>query len=148
MDNFADSVLSVRHEGSFTPAQDVECNMPETKEAKGNPKVDTKSVQDPSEVSETFGCLKVIREEEVVHQGDDEPHEVGAVEEEGAGDQLDPPAGRRHVGSLGGHPGGLGLLTLGLRKLRAGSNLTWSTQAWLSKKDPLGPVPATPPGIS
>ena len=116
MDNFADSVLSVRHEGSFTPAQDVKCNMPETKEARGNPEVDTKSVQDPAEVSETFGRLKVIGEEEVVRQGDDEPHKVGAVEEEGAGDQLDPPAGGRHVGSLGGHPGRLGLGTIMLRK--------------------------------
>ena len=116
MDNFADSVLSVWHEGSFRPAQDVKCDMPEAKEAKGNPEVDNKSVQDPAEVSETFGRLKVIGEQEVVRQGNDEPHQVGAVEEEGAGDQLDPPARRRYVGSLGGHPGGLGLLTLGLRK--------------------------------
>ena len=119
MDNFADSVLSVRHEGSFTPAQDVKCDMPEPKEAKGNPEVDTKSVQDPSEVSETFGRLKVIGEEEVVRQGNDKPHEVGAVEEEGPCDQLDPPAGGRHVGGLGGHPGRLGLGTIMLRKLGA-----------------------------
>ena len=93
--------------------------MPEPKEAKGNPKVDTKSVQDPAEVSETFGRLKVIGEQEVVRQGNDEPHQVGAVEEEGARDQLDPPTGGRHVRGLGGHPGGLGLLTLGLRKCEA-----------------------------
>ena len=48
--------------------------MPEPKEAKGNSEVDTKSVEDPVEVSQTFGRLKVIGEEEVVRQGDGEPH--------------------------------------------------------------------------
>lgn len=85
--------------------------MPEPKEAKGYPKIDTKSEEDPVEVSKTFGRLKVIGEEEVVRQGDGEPHQVGAVEEEGAGDQPHPPAGRRHVRGLGGHPGGLGLVS-------------------------------------
>ena len=90
--------------------------MPKPKEAKGYPKVDTKSEEDPVEVNKTFSRLKVVGEEEVVRQGDCEPHRVGAVEEEGASDQPHPPARGRHVGSLGGHPGGFGLVTLGLRK--------------------------------
>ena len=54
--------------------------MPEPKEAKCNPEVDTKSVEHPVEVRQTFGRLKVVREEEVVSQGDDKPHQVGAVQ--------------------------------------------------------------------
>ena len=50
MDNFADSVLSVGHEGSLRPVQNVEGDMPEAKEAKRNPEIDTKSVEHPAEV--------------------------------------------------------------------------------------------------
>ena len=51
---------------------------------------------------------------------------------------------------LRGHPRGLVLVThTELEKFRHLNNkLTLSTQAWLSKKEPLGPVPASPPGIS
>ena len=80
VDNLADSVLSVGHEGSLRPVQNVEGDVPEAKEAKRNPEVDTKSVEHPAEVRQTFGCLKVVWEEEVVSQGDDEPHQVRAVQ--------------------------------------------------------------------
>ena len=80
MDNFADSVLSVGQEGSLLPSQNVEGVVPEANEAKRNREVDTKSVEHPVEVRQTFGRLKVVGEEEVVSQGDDEPHQVGAVQ--------------------------------------------------------------------
>ena len=117
MDDFTDSVLSVGHEGSLGPSKDVKCDVPEPKKAKGDPEIDTKSVEDPAGVPQTFGRLVVVGEEEVVGEGDGEPDQVGAEEEECASDQLDPPAGGSHELGLGGHARGLVLARCGVRRL-------------------------------
>ena len=91
--------------------------MPEPEEAEGDGEVDEEPRPDPAEVREAAGRLEVVGEEEVVGEGDGEPDQVGAEEEECASDQLDPPAGGSHELGLGGHARGLVLARCGVRRL-------------------------------
>ena len=61
----------------------------------------------PVKICKAFCRLIIIRKQKVVSQGDGEPDQVRAEEEEVAGDQLDPPARGRHCRGLGGHAGSL-----------------------------------------
>ena len=109
--HLADTVASVRQEGSLRPVQDVEDNMPEAEVTKGDAKVDQEPPPDPAQVGKAAGGLVVVGEEEVVSEGDAEPDQVGAEQERVAGRHLDPPPGRGHRRILGGVAGGLGLDT-------------------------------------
>ena len=97
--------------------------MPETKVSKSDDEVDSEPEEDPVELVEALGRLEVVGEEEVVAEGDGEPDEVGAEEEELSGDEGDPPSRRGHRLGLRGQTGSLGAVHPG-RGLEEGA--VWS----------------------